>query len=170
MRPSSCPAKMAVAISALRFAVTLGGDPMPEAKETSAKFVAAFNAHDEGALLSLHSAQIKFEAPGDVRLNSSAEATAYALRWLKAFPNGKMTIRHEIVSGPWVIQEVTMEGIHSGPLASPTGTIKATGKKLSTRCVQLLRIENGQVAEARIYFDQLDMMGQLGLMPALATV
>jgi hypothetical protein len=31
--------------------------------------------------------------------------------------------------------------------------------------VQLLRIENGKIAEARIYFDLLDQMTQLGLIP-----
>jgi predicted ester cyclase len=143
---------------------------MAEAKDTAVKFVAAFNAHDEGALLSLHAANIKFEAPGDVRLNTSAEATAYATRWLKGFPNGKMTVRKEITSGPWVIQEVTMEGVHSGPLESPTGTIQPTGKKVTGKGVQILRVENGQIAEARLYFDQLEMLSQLGLIPVPATV
>ena len=143
---------------------------MAEAKDVAAKFVAAFNAHDEGALLSLHAANIKFEAPGGVHLNNTADATAYALRWIKAFPNGKMTVRNEIVSGPWVVQEVTLEGINSGPLEGPMGTVRPTGKKFSGKCVQLLLIEHSQVAEARIYFDQVEMMLQLGLMPAPAAV
>ncbi|MEO8744165.1 MAG: ester cyclase [Candidatus Dormibacter sp.] len=143
---------------------------MAEAKDVAAKFVAAFNAHDEGALLSLHAANIKFEAPGGVHLNNTADATAYALRWIKAFPNGKMTVRNEIVSGPWVIQEITMEGVHSGPLEGPMGTVRATNKKFSGKAVQLLLIEHSQIAEARIYFDQLETMNQLGLMPVPVAV
>jgi predicted ester cyclase len=81
-----------------------------------------------------------------------------------------MTVRREITSGPWVIQEITMEGVQSGPLEAPTGTIPPTGKKVSGRGLQLLRIENGQIAEACIYFDQLEMLSQLGLVPAPATV
>jgi len=141
---------------------------MAEAKDTAAKFVAAFNAHDERALLSLHAADIKFEAPGGVHLNSTTDATAYAMRWLKGFPNGKITVRHEIVSGPWVIQEITMEGAHSGPLEGPLGIIPPTHKKVSSKAVQILRIENDKVAEAHIYYDQLDYMGQLGLIPTPA--
>lgn len=141
---------------------------MAEAKDTAVKFVAAFNAHDEKALLSLHAAHIKFEAPGGVHLNSTADATAYVMRWFKGFPNGKMTVRSEIVSGPWVIQEMTMEGIHSGPLQVPTGIVPPTHKKLVSKGVQLLRVDNGQIAEASIYYDQLDLMSQLGLMPAPA--
>lgn len=141
---------------------------MAEAKDTAVKFVAAFNAHDEKALLSLHAADIKFEAPGGVHLNNTHDATAYAMRWLKGFPNGKMTVRHEIVSGPWIIQEITMEGVHAGPLEGPMGIVPPTHKKVASKVVQILRIENGHIAEARVYFDQLDFMSQLGLMPAPA--
>ncbi|MDQ6721676.1 MAG: ester cyclase [Candidatus Dormibacteraeota bacterium] len=143
---------------------------MAEAKDTAVKFVAAFNAHDERALLSLHAAHIKFEAPGGVHLNNTTDATAYAMRWLKGFPNGRMTVRNEIVSGPWVIQEITMEGIHSGPLEGPMGIAPPTHKKLVGKGVQILRIDNGQVAEAHVYYDQFDFMSQLGLIPAPAVV
>src|SRR5487761_1704158 len=127
---------------------------MAEAKDTAVKFVAAFNAHDERALLALHAANIKFEAPGGVHVNTTAEATAYAMRWLKGFPNGKMTVRNEI----------TMEGVHSGPFQTPTGIVSPTGKKVVGKGVQILRVENGQITEARLYFDQLEMLSQLGLL------
>ena len=143
---------------------------MAEAKDVAARFVAAFNAHDEGALLSVHAENIKFEAPGGVHLNTTTDATAYAKRWIKAFPNGKMTVRHEITRGPWVIQEITMEGTHSGPLEGPMGTVRPTGKHLSSKGVQLLRIEHDRIAEARLYWDQLETMTQLGIMPTPATV
>lgn len=143
---------------------------MAEAKDTADKFVAAFNAHDERALLALHAANIKFEAPGGVHVNTTAEATAYAMRWLKGFPNGKMTVRNEIVSGPWFVQEITMEGVHSGPFQTPTGIVSPTGKKVVGKGVQILHVENGQITEARLYFDQLEMLSQLGLLPVPATV
>jgi ketosteroid isomerase-like protein len=143
---------------------------MAEAKDTTVKFVAAFNAHDEKALLSLHAADIKFEAPGGVHLNNTHDATAYAMRWLKGFPNGKMTVRHEIVSGPWIIQEFTMEGVHAGPLEGPMGIVPPTHKKVVSKGVQILRVEDGRIAEARLYYDQLDYMSQLGLIPTPALV
>jgi steroid delta-isomerase-like uncharacterized protein len=143
---------------------------MTEVKDTADRFVAAFNAHDESALLALHAADIKFNAPGGFKATNAKDATAYATTWLKAFPDGKMKVRSEITSGPWVVQEVTMEGTHTAPLESPTGTIPATHKKVVGYGVQLLRVENAKIAEARIYFDQLDQMSQLGLIPAPATV
>src|SRR6202171_5112427 len=103
---------------------------MSEVKDTTARFVAAFNAHDERALLTLHASDIKFDAPGGFKATNATDATAYAMRWLKGFPNGKMTVRSEITSGPWVIQEITMEGVQSGPLDSPMGTVPPTHKKV----------------------------------------
>ena len=143
---------------------------MTEVKDTSARFVAAFNAHDEAALLALHAHDIKFTAPGGFKAHNAKDATAFAMRWLRAFPNGKMTVRSEIISAPWVIQEITMEGMHTAPLEGPMGTIAPTHKKVVGYGVQLVRIEDGKIAEARIYFDQLDQMSQLGLIPVPATV
>jgi steroid delta-isomerase-like uncharacterized protein len=143
---------------------------MPEVKDTSDRFVAAFNAHDEHALHAVHADDIKFNAPGGFKATNAKDATAYAMTWLKAFPDGKMKVRSEIISGPWVVQEVEMEGTHTAPLESPTGTIPATHKKVVGYGVQLLRVQDGKIAEARVYFDQLDQMSQLGLIPTPATV
>ncbi|HEY6115062.1 MAG TPA: ester cyclase [Candidatus Dormibacteraeota bacterium] len=143
---------------------------MPEVKETTDRFVAAFNAHDERALSALHADGIKFSAPGGFKATNAKDATAYATTWLKAFPDGKMKVRSEIISSPWVVQEILMEGTHTAPLESPTGTVAPTHKKVTGYGVQLLRVEDGKIAEARIYFDQLDQMMQLGLIPTPVTV
>jgi predicted ester cyclase len=142
---------------------------MTGVKETTDRFIVAFNAHDERALLALHASNIKFDAPG-FKATNAADATAYAMRWLTGFPNGKTTVRSEIVSAPWVIQEITMEGVQSAPLEGPMGVLPPTNKKVVGHGVQLLRVENGQIAEARIYYDQYEFMSQLGLIPAPATV
>jgi len=143
---------------------------MAEVKETTDRFVTAFNARDERALLALHADDIKFNAPGGFKATNAKDATAYAMTWLKAFPDGKMSVRSEIDCGPWVVQEIVMEGTHTAPLESPTGSVAPTYKKVVGYGVQLLRVENGKIAEARIYFDQLDQMKQLGLIPATATI
>jgi steroid delta-isomerase-like uncharacterized protein len=138
---------------------------MTEVKDTAAHFVAAFNSHDERALLALHADNIKFEAPGGFKAHTAKEATEYATNWLKAYPNGKMTVRNEIVSAPWIVQEVVMEGTNTGPLEGPTGTIQPTHKKVVGKGIQVLKIENGKITETRLYFDMLDQMSQLGLIP-----
>jgi limonene-1,2-epoxide hydrolase len=143
---------------------------MPETKNTAARFVSAFNAHDEAAIHSIHAPHVKFDAPGGFKANNSKDATAFAMRWLNAYPQGKMTVRSEIVSSPWIIQEIVMEGVHAGTLETPMGTVKPTHKKFVGYGVQIFKVEDGKITESRLYYDQLEMATQLGLIPAPAVV
>jgi steroid delta-isomerase-like uncharacterized protein len=141
---------------------------MTQAKETAAKFVEAFNAHDESAIREIHSPNIKFEAPGGTRLEGREAATGYAMTWLNGFPDAKIAVRDVYVDGPWLVQEFTLKGTHTAPLNGPMGVIPPTGKRVDSRAVSVGRYENGQILEARLYFDQTEVMTQLGLMPELA--
>ncbi len=138
---------------------------MTDAKQVAARFVEAFNAHDENRVRELNAEQGVFEAPGDVRLEGGEAATQYAMAWLRAFPDARLTVNNELVAGDWVVQEFTFEGTHEETLSSPTGNIPATHKHLTGRAVQLFRIEGGTIADTRLYFDQVQVMTQLGLMP-----
>jgi predicted ester cyclase len=132
--------------------------------------VEAFNAHDEARIRELNAANAIFEGPGDVRLEGREAATQYAMAWLNAFPDARLTVHNELEAGDWVVQEFTFEGTHKATLATPTGDIPATNRRVIGRGVQLLRVEGGKVAETRLYFDQVQVMTQLGLMPEPATV
>jgi len=50
-------------------------------------------------------------------------------------------------------------------LQTPTGEIPATNRQLRGRGVQILRIEGDAVVDTRLYFDQVQVLTQLGLMP-----
>lgn len=139
---------------------------MADVKESAARFMRAFNAHDENALRALNHPNLAFEAPGGIQLRGK-EATNYAMGWLKACPDSKLTIRNELISGPWVVEEVTYEGTQTGPLDTPAGTIPATGRKLVANAVLITRYENDLAIENRVVFDQVDVLTQLGVMPTL---
>ena len=61
-----------------------------------------------------------FSAPGDVRLLGKDAVMGYTNSWMKALPDAKLIVTHEIVSGPWVVQEFTFEGTQ-GPADEPDG-------------------------------------------------
>lgn len=143
---------------------------MTNVKDTAAKFVSAFNAHDETALRATLAENIQFEAPGDIRLEGSGAVTGYAMRWLKGFPDAKMIVGNQVECDSWLVQEFTLQGTHTAPLEGPAGIIPATGKKLNSRAVSVGRYENGQIVETRLYFDQTEVMTQLGLMPELVGI
>jgi predicted ester cyclase len=142
---------------------------MADAQQVGADFVDAFNAHDESRIRELNAENTVFEAPGDVRLEGREAATEYAMAWLRAFPDARLTISNELVSGDWVAQEFTFEGTHSETLSGPGGDIPATHRRLTGRGVQLFRVEGDAVADTRLYFDQVQVLTQLGLMPEGAT-
>ena len=55
-----------------------------------------------------------------------------------------------------------------GVLASPAGEIPPTNRRLTGRGVQALRVQGDAVVETQLYFDQVQLMTQLGLMPETA--
>ncbi len=137
-------------------------------KVLAQKYNQAFNAHDEKTLLSLIAPNAIFVAPGDVRLEGKDAVGGYANGWLKAFPDAKIVVTHELVSGPWIVQEFTFEGTHRAPLTGPMGTINATNRKVSGRSVSITRYENELGVETRLYFDMVQLLSQLGVMPVPA--
>jgi predicted ester cyclase len=142
---------------------------MADPRQVAAKFMEAFNAHDESGMREVTAEDATFEAPGDVSLRGRDATTEYALVWLRAFPNAKATVQNELVDGDWVVQEFIFEGDHEDTLAAPTGEIPATHRHLRGRAVQILRIDGDAVADTRLYFDQVQVMTQLGLMPETVT-
>jgi predicted ester cyclase len=141
---------------------------MTDPKVLAAAFNDTFNAHNESAVWRLISPRIRLTAPGDVRLEGKDHFAGYLIGWMKGFPDARMTVRHEIVSGPWVVQEYTFEGTHRGTVPGPFGDISATNRKVVNRGVQLIRFENDLVVEFRLYFDQVETLNQLGVMPTPA--
>jgi predicted ester cyclase len=138
---------------------------MADARQVGADFVAAFNDHDESRIRELNAENGVLEAPGDVRIEGGEAATQYAMAWLNAFPDARLTVSNELVSGDWVAQEFTFEGTHEGVLTGPAGEIPATNRRLRGRGVQVFRVENDAVVDTRLYFDQVQILTQLGLMP-----
>jgi predicted ester cyclase len=134
-------------------------------KVLATAFNDTFNARNENAIKALVSPNVRFTAPGSVRLIGQDAFAGYFAGWLKGFPDARMTVHHEIVSGPWVVQEYTFEGTHRGILSGPLGEIAPTNRKVAGNGVQLIRIENELVVDCRLYFDMVETLTQLGIMP-----
>lgn len=134
-------------------------------KILAAKYNQAFNSHDETTIRTLIAPNARFSAPGEVRLEGRDAVIGYINSWLKALPDAKLTVTNEIVSAPWIVQEFTFEGTHKAPLTGPMGTIQATNRKVSGQCVSITRYENDLAVESRLYFDVVQLLTQLGVMP-----
>jgi steroid delta-isomerase-like uncharacterized protein len=141
---------------------------MGEARQVAKEFVEAFNAHDEARLHALDKDDVVLEAPGDMKLVGPDATTEYAMAWLRAFPDARISVHNTIAADDWAVQEFIFEGTHDDTLVGPAGEIPATHRRLSGRGVQLIRTQDGQIADVRLYFDQVQVLTQLGVMPAAA--
>jgi predicted ester cyclase len=138
---------------------------MASAQEIGSKFIEAFNAHDESRIRELYGETVVFDGPGDVRLQGGDAVHRYSLGWMAAFPDVFLSVHNELVAGDWVVQEATFEGTHEGTLSSPGGDIPATHNRVSGRFVQICKVEGDVLTDIRLYFDQVQLMTQLGVMP-----
>jgi steroid delta-isomerase-like uncharacterized protein len=141
---------------------------MGDLKALSAAWTDAFNAHDEEAIRASYADDATSTAPGGVSLEGADAITGYAMTWLSAFPDARITVHQEVAGDDWVAQMFTFSGTHTGTLAGPDGDIPATGESLSGRGASLTRFRDGKIVEDHLYFDQVDVMTQLGLMPETA--
>jgi predicted ester cyclase len=85
--------------------------------------------------------------------------------WWSAFPDLRHEIQDYVELGDSIAVELTATGTHTGPLMTPNGAIPATGKKVTIRSVDMIKVKDGKVISWHVYFDQLSFMTQLGVGP-----
>jgi steroid delta-isomerase-like uncharacterized protein len=138
---------------------------MGEALRVGKESIEAFNAHDEERIKAGYTQTATLEAPGDVQLEGPDAATEYAMSWLRAFPDARVTVENEFEAGDWVLYQFTFQGTHKEPLVTPEGEVPPTNRQIKGRGAQFIRVEDGKIAEEHLYWDQVQILTQLGLMP-----
>jgi steroid delta-isomerase-like uncharacterized protein len=83
--------------------------------------------------------------------------------WKTAFPQGTAEVTNQIAQGDHVASEVVYKTTHTGPFVSSTGTIPATNKAIVLKTMLITSFRNGLIQRERTYFDQTDLMQQLGV-------
>ena len=111
----------------------------------------------------------KFMAENTVRkapasLNSDAnnlsELKQVITDFRTSFPDAKVTITHVTFQGDRSYAQWTFEGTNTGP-----GDFPPTGKSVSIQGASHAKYAEGKMVEELVFFDAMDMMGQLGLVP-----
>jgi predicted ester cyclase len=126
----------------------------------------AFNNHDLERLRSLVAEDVITEAPGDVRREGADAALGYIGWWLSAFSDARLVIRRRYADADTVVTEHVFQGTHDGPLSIPGGEIPATDRRVSGRGCLVASFAAGRAIEEHYYFDQLELLRQLGVIAA----
>jgi steroid delta-isomerase-like uncharacterized protein len=142
---------------------------MPSAQQVVEAAVEAFNSHDPARIAATYADDAVMEAPGDVRLEGPEAITEYAMGWLNAFPDSRVIGDEYVAAGDRVVHEFTFVGTHDAPLHGPDGEIPATHRRLEGRGAEVYSVAGDKIAAVHLYFDQVQVLTQLGLMPEPAT-
>ena len=123
----------------------------------------AVNRHDTAAAAAAYGPDVVVASP-DGTFTGRDAAVAYLARLLDTFPDSEVTVWSKVTSGDLVADEWIFTGTNTGPLRLPDGTAVApTGRPVRLRGCDVAAVEDGHVISHRIYFDQADLLGQLGV-------
>jgi predicted ester cyclase len=98
-------------------------------------------------------------------LRGPAATTAYSKPLVAAFTDAYHRVDLVVASGEAVAVEGAWLGTHTGPLLTPDGEVPPTGRSIELPFAATLRVSGDVVMSMHVYFDQLSLMAQLGLVP-----
>jgi steroid delta-isomerase-like uncharacterized protein len=89
---------------------------------------------------------------------------------LDAFPDVTHSVRSFVEQGGTFADEWTFVGTHTGTFPLPDGTqLPPTGKRVEIRGMELVQVRDGKVVVNTLYYDNMAVAIQLGLVPEGAT-
>jgi steroid delta-isomerase-like uncharacterized protein len=140
---------------------------MGEAREVMDRLTAAaFEARDFSAAAECYADGAVAVTPDQGEITGREAIADYLRELADPFPDLRYEYEAKHESGSVAIDEWYTTGTNSAPLPMPTGeTIPATGKQIRVRGCDIATVEGGRITSHRIYFDQMEFLRQLGLLP-----
>ena len=140
---------------------------MSEAKKVLEQAIERWNAADRDGWAALYTDDVVQEAPGGSRISGLADLKEkYFDALLTAAPDRSSRDVILVAEGDYVVEQARYTATHTGTWRNPDGAeIPATGKQLDFPFVGVFRVEDGKISSIRLYYDQVEIFTQLGLMP-----
>ncbi len=135
---------------------------MPNAKEVILKHVAAVNDHDSNA--EPWAADAQLVAPGG-RASGRDDVISFLGVFHEAFPDLRLEVKQLLTDGVAAAAEGTLVGTHDGVLHTPNGDVAPTGRAVELRWAAVYVTDSDTLKSEHLFFDQMDFLGQLGLLP-----
>jgi hypothetical protein len=82
----------------------------------------------------------------------------------ESFTDTHLKVVNRVESGEWGSDEGEWTGTNTGPLPMPDQTIPATGKQGKLWWVAIGKRSGDKLSELRVYYDNVTLFAQLGLM------
>jgi steroid delta-isomerase-like uncharacterized protein len=138
---------------------------MGDARARLEQNIQHWNAHDSAAWVGDFSADAQVVAPGASGSGTEMVRTLYST-WQDAFPDNEVRVTDIFEDGATAILEAQFQGTQTGTMNAPDQTIPATGRRVNIPFVTINRFDGGKMTQFTLYFDRVELLGQLGVLPA----
>jgi hypothetical protein len=101
-----------------------------------------------------------------VVINGATFTAADLLTRVRAMQAAFTGLGHELlerVEAPGrLVLAFRLRGVHTGPLATPLGSVAATGRRFETRVIDVLTLTDGRISAVTMVADELTQLRMLG--------
>ena len=135
---------------------------MSNARDVILKHIDAFNGRDSDA--EPWAADGELRAPM-ARVSGRDDIIGFFGVFWNAFPDVRLELHQLLADGQAAAAEGTLTGTHNGVLPTPNGDVAPTGRAVDLQWAAIYVTESGLIKSEHLFFDQMDFLGQLGLLP-----
>ena len=136
---------------------------MGQARDATARFYELFAEDDMDGGADLFDPDCTHVMPSGERSMDQWKAFTAAFR--SALTDGHMDTHNVVEADDMVAVEARFKGTFEQPLAMSEGEIAPTGKPIDVRFADFFRVSDGKIVEHRVYWDQAELLTQLGVGP-----
>jgi uncharacterized protein (TIGR02246 family) len=130
---------------------------------------AAVNTHDLNPIGDMYAEDGEFTWPGFPTLKGRQAVVGFYAQIFGAFPDVQVTIKRVLEQGDSVAVEYETVATHTGPIPMTAGELPPTNKRFVQHAVSIATADSsGRIRTQREYFDQVEILTQLGVMPSAA--
>lgn len=138
---------------------------MGQARELMDRVTQAVLAGDLDTLREVYASDVVVSTPDAGTLRGIEDFLEWNRAFIDAFSDREYRSERALETPDCAIDQGDFLGTHTEPLQLPDGqTVSPTGRQVTMRSVDIATVADGKIVRHDFYFDQLDMLTQLGLM------
>jgi len=142
---------------------------MSDYKDLLERYVERYNAGDLDGCMELY-AKDAVQGMPECTYEGRDKIRERLARELAAFPDVDFGFVSYVEQDDAFADEWFFKGTHTGPFLLPDGTeLPATGKRVEMHGMEYVKIRDGKIVVDNLYYDNLTIAAQLGLVPQPAT-
>jgi predicted ester cyclase len=135
---------------------------MPGARDVILKHIEAVNGRNSDA--DPWAIDAEMTAPG-AQVSGRDNVIGFIAVFQEAFPDLRLELAQLLTDGPAAAAEGTITGTHDRVLHTPNGDVAPTGRTVEFRWAAVYVTDGDTLKSEHLFFDQMDFLGQLGLLP-----